>query len=244
MRCGPFFNYYGGKWRAAPRYPDPNHGTIVEPFAGAAGYSTRHAGHRIILCDANEVIAGIWSYLIRATPAEIRALPDVPRSGTVDDLRVPQEVRWLIGFWLNNGSASPARSPSSWARKYGEIKGERSQFWGPWVKSRLAKQVPLIRHWRVIHGSYADLDVPGDATWFIDPPYQVAGVHYPCGARGIDYGNLADWCRARRGQVVVCEQAGATWLPFQPHVDICNTHNKLSREVIWTSGDAMQSVLL
>jgi len=31
----PFWQYYGGKWRAAPHYPKPRHDTIVEPFAGA-----------------------------------------------------------------------------------------------------------------------------------------------------------------------------------------------------------------
>ena len=33
----PFFTYYGGKYRAAPKYPEPVHGSIVEPFAGSAG---------------------------------------------------------------------------------------------------------------------------------------------------------------------------------------------------------------
>jgi hypothetical protein len=33
----PFIRLYGGKYRAAPRYPKPLHDT---PFAGAAGYST------------------------------------------------------------------------------------------------------------------------------------------------------------------------------------------------------------
>ena len=37
----PFWRYYGGKYRAAPAYPPPRLGTIVEPFAGSAGYSLR-----------------------------------------------------------------------------------------------------------------------------------------------------------------------------------------------------------
>jgi len=41
MKLRPFWRYYGGKFRAAPRYPTPTHKTIVEPFAGAAGYSLR-----------------------------------------------------------------------------------------------------------------------------------------------------------------------------------------------------------
>jgi len=38
----PFWRYYGGKWRAAPSYPSPRCETIIEPFAGAAGYSLRY----------------------------------------------------------------------------------------------------------------------------------------------------------------------------------------------------------
>jgi hypothetical protein len=32
---GPFWRYYGGKYRAAPLYPAPRHKTIVEPLAMA-----------------------------------------------------------------------------------------------------------------------------------------------------------------------------------------------------------------
>lgn len=42
MNLKPFFTFYGGKWRAAPHYAPPEFATIVEPFAGAAGYSVRH----------------------------------------------------------------------------------------------------------------------------------------------------------------------------------------------------------
>ena len=45
----PFFNFYGGKWRAAPHYPAPRYARVVEPFAGAAGYSTRHHDRDIVL---------------------------------------------------------------------------------------------------------------------------------------------------------------------------------------------------
>ena len=38
----PFFRYYGGKWRDCAKYPPPQFDTIVEPFAGSAGYSVRH----------------------------------------------------------------------------------------------------------------------------------------------------------------------------------------------------------
>ena len=229
-----FWNYYGGKWRAALRYPAPAHRTIIEPFAGAAGYSVRHYDHDVVLIDSDEIIAGIWSYLIGASPDEIMALPD--RVDCVDDLDSPQEARWLIGFNLNAAKALPCRTPSSWMREKMDSDPGSANFWGPARKRRIASQVGKIKHWRIIHGSYTDApDVP--ATWFIDPPYQVAGKHYRHGSAGIDYGNLGSWCRARDGRVVVCENAGATWLPFESFGEIKASANNrsggISKEVVW-----------
>ena len=62
----PFWCYFGGKWRAAPHYPAPIHSTIVEPFAGAAGYSTRYPDRQVVLIDKDPVIVGLWRYLTRA----------------------------------------------------------------------------------------------------------------------------------------------------------------------------------
>lgn len=71
----PFWRYYGAKWRIAPRYPAPRHRTIVEPFAGAAGYSLRYPDRDVILVEKYHVIAEIWRWLIAATPDEVRAIP-------------------------------------------------------------------------------------------------------------------------------------------------------------------------
>lgn len=48
------------------------------------------------------------------------------------------------------------------------------------------------------------------------------------------------WCQSRRGQTLVCENDGATWLPFQPFHDALATPGsrrpgKVSKEVIWTN---------
>lgn len=88
-------------------------------------------------------------------------------------------------------------------------------FWGPRVRETIASQLGAIRHWQIREGSYQTLVVDGAATWFVDPPYRVAGVHYRCGSSAIDYPALAAWCRSRAGQVIVCEAAGADWLPFE-----------------------------
>lgn len=148
-RLVPFFCYYGGKWRSAPRYPVPEHDTIIEPFAGAAGYSTRYSDRRVILVERDPVVAALWRYLVRVSPAEIRLLPDVPDGATTDDLSICPEARALVGFWLNKGASSPRKSPSAWMRS-----GIRpASYWGQAVRERLASQVEYIRHWQIIEDS-------------------------------------------------------------------------------------------
>jgi hypothetical protein len=229
----PFFTYFGGKYRAAPRYPPPSHDMIIEPFAGSAGYSTRYHARQVVLYDTNEKVAGTWEYLISVRPSEIMSIPLIGPEDSVDSLGVCQEAKWLVGWWLNKGAASPCRTPSAWMRQ-----GSRAtSFWGERVRARIAGQVDHIRHWRVRCASWSECP-PAVATWFVDPPYQGAGRHYPHGSGGIDYADLGDWCAARRGQVVVCENQGASWLPFQPFATVKSTHGRgragVSKEVIYT----------
>lgn len=219
---GPFWRYYGGKWAAAPRYPAPQHKTIVEPFAGAAGYACRYPDHMVTLIDADPIIAGIWAYLIRTPAAEIRALPDIPEGGTVDDLPVCQEARWLAGFWCNEGAAAPCKRPSKWASR-----ADACVPWGGWgarARTRIARDVERIRHWRVIKGPY-DAAPDVTATWFVDPPYQTsAGRHYR--QQPGNFAALGAWTRARRGQVIACDQQGADWLPWTSELVVESNRGK------------------
>jgi hypothetical protein len=237
----PFFGFYGGKWRdAIKNYPAPEHATLVEPFAGSAGYSLRYPGLRVVLCELDPIIASVWQFLVQASEQEIMRIPDVPLDGSVDDLPVCQEARWLVGFWLNRAASSPRRSPSSWMRE--QIRP--GSFWGERVRRTIAAQLGLIRHWRVMNCSYEECPVTSRATWFVDPPYQLAGSHYRFGSSGIDYAQLADWCRSRPGQVIVCENAGADWLPFQEVADVKTTRpGRRSREVVWLNSVEGSSVL-
>ena len=198
MRLRPFFYFYGSKWGAAARYPLPRYDQIIEPFAGGAGYSLNYPQRQVWLNDLDPTLAGLWSYLTRVSREEVLRLPlDFDH---VDDLSIPQEARWLIGFWLNKGTTAPRKQPSKWMRS----KTRPNTFWGEHARDRIARQVGAIRHWKITEGTYADL--PSEtASWFIDPPYQKANRRgYKCGSDAIDYGALAEWVMSRRGQVIVC----------------------------------------
>jgi len=239
----PFFTFYGGKWRVAPHYPAPMYGTIVEPFAGSAGYSMRYPDRKVVLVERDPLIAATWRYLLRVTPAEILSLPDIRNDQTVDDLVVCDEARLLIGWWLNGGSAQPKKRPSAWMRRQAENGGEGwttgggQLSWSARVRERIASQIHAIRHWTLIEGDYEQAPAV-KATWFVDPPYRGAGKHYRYS--DVDYGQLAQWCGMWPGQVIVCENVGADWLPFQPWRDIkasdARHGGKVSREAFWVRG--------
>jgi hypothetical protein len=113
-----------------------------------------------------------------------------------------------------------------------------TEFWGPEIRARIASQLEYIRHWIAIEGQYSDCpDL--DATWFVDPPYRRAGKYYVRPSGSIDFAHLAQWCKSRKGQVIVCENEGADWLPFVPFRAIKATsgarRSGLSKEVIWTN---------
>lgn len=81
----PFFSFFGSKWRLAPSYPRPEASTIIEPFAGSAGYSLRYPAHRVKLFDIDPVVVGVWKYLIAVSERELLRLPDVRRGELLDD---------------------------------------------------------------------------------------------------------------------------------------------------------------
>jgi site-specific DNA-adenine methylase len=231
----PFLSFYGSKYRMAPRYPKPEHSLLVEPFAGAAGYAVRHAHPhlRVVLYDKDPVIAGIWDYLIHVTEREMRALP--VEFASTKDLPdwVPQEARWLMGFWITKAATRPRVTSNG---KWNQASYPNSYFWGSRTRERIAGQLSAIRHWKVYNRSYQEA-VHGEATYFVDPPYRDKGCYYRCGSSGIDYGELGEWCKGLAGQVIVCEQggAGADWLPFRPLARVKALRLKYTEEVWWSN---------
>lgn len=230
----PFWRYYGAKWRLAPLYPSPRYRLLVEPFAGAAGYALRYPDRDVVLVDRNPRVVGVWDYLIRAPESEVARIPDCR---DVNDLPawVPQEARWLIGWWLNNATVEPRKRQSA-GRVRNESRGDKLEYWNRAVVERITSQQHAIRHWIALEGSYDELP-NAPATWFVDPPYNNrAGSLYTFGSGGIDYAHLGAWCREREGQVIVCENEGADWLPFAPFADAPAYRTQRSREVVWLGG--------
>lgn len=130
------------------------------------------------------------------------------------------------------------------ALKNRETQEHRNAFWGPGCKARIAKHLKFIRHWKIYNCSYEECPVTAPSTWFIDPPYKnppgtQTGTVYTFGSSKIDYEHLSQWCRTRPGQVIVCEEAQADWLPFRPLWSGGGSHsNKRKRtEGIWTNDD-------
>ena len=166
------------------------------------------------LVERYAVVAEMWRYLISVPSSEVRRIPCVE---STDDLPgwVPQGGRWLVGFSMNDAIVSPRRTLSA-GRKALRTLGRSFEGWSEAKRERVASQVDRIRHWKIVEGDYS-LAPDVEATWFIDPPYNnAAGRQYIHGPSGIDFQALSAWCRRRRGQVLVCENEGADWLPFQP----------------------------
>jgi len=231
MQLRPFWRFYGGKWRAAPRYPEPQHKMIVEPFAGAAGYATRYYQRDILLIDADPRIVAIWRWLISASPDDVLSIGDIPHGGTIYDLDAPVPARHLAGFWCNSGSATPKLRPSRWAQEHAHGSRRQHAGWTSSVRQRIAAQVPYIKHWSAVEGDYTVApDVT--ATWFIDPPYQTyAGRSYA--RNSVDYKALGAWCDARFGQIIACDQAGAEWRSWNGGFIAKSLQTKRHQEVYW-----------
>lgn len=223
----------GGKAKSAARYPAPTYATIIEPFAGAAGYSLAHAEHEVVLVELYPVVAEVWRYLIRTPAEEIRQLPVVD---ALDDLpsATPEAARWLIGLNLVNCDVRPRSRLTSGLRRAREAGDSLFRGWTAARRERTARQVERVRHWKIIEGEYSK--APNlEATWFVDPPYQQARKAY---AASVDsYLDLASWCCSRQGQVIVCEGHAADWLPFLPLGKVRRTaiNNASCQELIWTN---------
>lgn len=206
------WSYYGSKSKIAKLYPFPKYDLIIEPFAGAAWYSVFHRNKSVILNEKYDVIYGIWNWLINEASSDlILNNADFYSGQDISKIDLPKPLRDLIGFCINRGSISPKSIVQKWSC---QVKGKPD--WASTTNyqlKRIANLLPEIEHWKVRFGDYKKLpDI--EATWFIDPPYMFGGEHYH--VNKMDYSALASWCQSRKGQVIVCENTKADWLPFSP----------------------------
>ena len=220
-RLKPMFSYYGAKFRLSPKYPSPIESTIIEPFAGSACYSLLHYHQDVKLYDKYEKICVLWEYLINVSETEIRSLPLLERGEEIP-LNLPDGARYLIGFWSNKAGVRPRLTMTNY-------KNLEVGFWSASIRERIASQVSHIRHWTIEQACYSE--IPNiQAHYFVDPPYQDKGQYYA--HNKIDFNHLGEWCKTRKGSVVVCENEGADWLPFEPF-QTTKGLKKQSKEVIY-----------
>jgi hypothetical protein len=229
--------YYGSKVKLAPLYPRPLYQDIVEPFAGGAGYSLLYADRRVTLVEKWPLLAALWRYLINVSSEEILRLPLVTH---VDELgSACEEAKWLVGWWLNTCTATPRKQGSN---RYKSNERPNS-FWGEKRRALISRQVQRIKHWEINETSYEDIDIDPirPATWFVDPPYQVAGKRYVHSSATIDFSHLGRWCQHLPGQAIVCENYGASWLPFKHFANAKSSAwrgKMVNEEAIWTNDES------
>ena len=228
----PFFSYYGAKYTGAKYYGPPRHPIVIEPFAGSACYSTRWNVRTAKLYDVSEDIVALWDWLIHCSVSDVETVPDTFES--FDEVAaLGHGPRTLAQFWISKGRAEPSGKLSPWYFQYRNAHDCR--VWGPAVKRRIIEQKQLILGWTVEKRSYATVPLV-EAHWHVDPPYDnVAGSRYP--HSDIDFAHLGAWCRGLPGEVDVCENVGATWLPFEPLYSVVSTRGRrsgeYSQEAVW-----------
>jgi site-specific DNA-adenine methylase len=225
------FSYYGSKSKIVQYYPRPTTNQIIEPFAGSARYALRYFEQDVWLNDSYQVIADIWTWIINASQSDIDQLPELTIGDDLRDFKQLSEVeRQLLGFAVQRGVATPGNKCNKRCAGL-DKRNTRRQTECRYLKQRLTKYQGKIRHWKVTSLDYRELPNQ-DATWYIDPPYQFGGEHYK--RNKVDYPALAEWCKSRNGQPIVCENSKADWLPFKQLVRIQGSLNTNTVECIWT----------
>jgi hypothetical protein len=225
------FSYYGSKTNIVDLYPKPVHGKIIEPFAGAAKYSLRYFDREVLIVDKYPVIIEIWQHLQKCSIKDILNLPDQLLPGeTWEDYKLLSTTeRYLMGFLLGRADERPRNKTTVRTLRRPKAIQSRKKF--------IANNLFKIRHWEIRLGSYNE--VPNEiATWFVDPPYQFGGEVYVMNNKKINYTDLSSWCKERNGQLIVCENTKASWLPFIPIKRVRGSHHKTTEAIYCNAATA------
>lgn len=213
---GPLFKCFGSKWLSSKHLPPPEYPTVIEPFAGGAGYSLRHYEKNIRLYERDTHVRELWEFLIvEATESIIRDIPiNVPEGTDIRTLDLRPGAALLLKHWQRTNNVGNCWTISSW----GHLPG----MWTANCRARVAEEHQAIKHWLVNGSDWTEAfqDHHGyEATWLVDPPYE---FNYKYRQPPIEYTDLAEKCISAKGQVVVCEATDPEngnvpdWLPFQP----------------------------
>ena len=217
------FSYYGSKSKIVNYYPPPKYDKIIEPFAGSARYSLKYWQNDITLIDKYDIIIDIWMYLKNASKNDILKLPILEIGEDIRNIKLSKEEIPFMRYFIGQGLSAPQWKVSSYCTKSTQASNIK----------RIADNLFKIKHWKIKQGDYIDLENT-EATWFIDPPYQNGGHKYIESNKNIDYTKLAEWCKNRNGQIIVCENTKATWLPFKQIIDMQGAMFKTT-EAIWSN---------
>lgn len=219
------WGYYGSKSKVIRYYPEPINSKIIEPFAGTARYSLKYWDRDVLLLDKYDIIVKLWKWLQICSPQDILGIRRLKCGENVDNFKWDcDEQKWLVGFIITGAPSSPKKTASKWKT---ELRPNTQNYKLQFIADNLFK----IKHWTIKQGSYEEIENQ-KATWFIDPPYISGGEHYKFGSKDLDYKKLSEWSKSREGQIIVCEKAGATWLPFQHLVESRGNLRKYT-EVVW-----------
>lgn len=235
----PLFKWFGSKWLAATKYPEPVYNRINEPFAGGAGYSLRYPEKQVTICETNPNLRILWPWLIReATESLIREIPiDIPIGTDIHTLGLSEGQAYLLKLWQRTNTTGGCWTISPWGNSPGQ--------WTASTRARVAEEVHAIKHWKFQDdGMCLLMESSDECTWFVDPMYQ---FNYQYNAKHVhDYNLLGALCRKLPGQVIVCEavcpKTGKVpaWLPFRHFGSRVTSRRKPnqnhhSKELIWTN---------
>lgn len=244
------FPYFGSKSKLAHLYPKPEYRLIVEPFAGSAAYSLLYSNdasqHEVWLNDTYIPTANIWKWLqTKDALSLIRSrIPWNIEPGTsVSTLYQdsdPEGFISLLRAYAGQGAFGMGGKNTTGPGGRDKVSPYSAVAWRT-VRRKLEYWVPRIKHWKITTLDYHEcmLEVGKKATWYIDPPYQnAAGATYAKSSKELDFVKLADWCKACPGQKIVCENAGANWLPFEMLTErrrgiYCDAVQSTVGEVMW-----------
>jgi len=217
------FSYYGSKSKIVDLYPPPKHKRIIEPFCGSARYSLKYWQNDVLIMDKSENLINVWKWLQQCSKNDILKLPKLTTGLDIRKIELSEIERTFLSYLVASGR------PSNIVTKFMDYDNGNQK-----VYKRIADSLELIRHWEIKLGSYEELENV-EATWFIDPPYMFGGEHYKESNKNIDFGKLAEWCKNRNGQTIVCENMKADWLDFKPLTKIQGACQTNTTEAIWSN---------